>query len=372
MKRIVCLAVALVLLCSPVAYAVDTESEETSFPYSHLAVLRLGSSAEGSIINYFVVRPVVCYTSESGVTSGTMFDAVVFATDSTPKTPVEAENFITALFSDGENLDAVNSAVGDLKSGGFVSADYKYPVFVELPYYYDVFADGDERLSFCEYFIITFSAVLKQSGLDNIAFAGISFGTEYDNVPDFRKNCASVVKEKGLLSIAFSAVGSSNYVDACFAASEGFSSRLQLAKNADGIVMRLNGVPDVNDDKVLMTLKNELSTFEKTAFNQMPVAFEFNAFSDLYECAAALEETVPNKNARDAYDLIAETLTCDKEKDESSLEESSEASDVSEESGRTANGIEYFLYAAISLVALACFVYVVYILVKKGVGRTER
>lgn len=372
MKRIICLAIAFLLLCSPVAFAVDAEAKETSFPYRHLAVLQLGSSAEGSSINYFLVRPVVCYTSESGVTSGTMFDAVIFASGSTPKTPVEAENFITELFFEGENLDAVNSAVDDLKSGGFVSADYKYPFFVELPYYYDVFADGDERLSFCEYFVITFSAVLKQSGLDNITFAGIAFGTEYDNVPDFRKNCATVVKGKGLLSIAFSAIGGSDYVDACFAASESISSRLQLAKSADGIVMRLKGVPDVYNDKALKELKNELSDFENTSFNQKPVAFEFNAFSDLYECAAALEEAVPNKTAREAYDLIAETINYDEAMDESSIEESSEASDVSEETGRTASGIEYLLYAVISLVALACFVYVVYILVKKGAGRAER
>lgn len=372
MKRIICLAIAFVMLCSPAVYAVDAEVEEASFPYRHLAVMEIGSSAEGSSINYFLVRPVICYTSESGATSGTMFDAVVFKSGSIPKTPVEAENFITALLSKGENLGAVNSAVEDLKSGGFVGNDYKYPFFVELPYYYDVFADEQERLSFCEYFVVTFSAVLKQAGLENIAFAGISFGTEYDAVPDFRKNCASIAKEKGLLTIAFSAIGGSAYVNACFAASEGLASRLQLAKSADGMVLRLKGVPNADNDEALTELKNELSSFEKTAYNQKPVAFEFSAFSDLYECAAALEETVPNKAAREAYDLIAEALTCDTEKDESSVEESSEASEASEETGRIASGIEYWLYAAISLTALACFVYVVYVLIKKGAGRTER
>lgn len=372
MKRIICLAIAFVLLCSCATYAVNAEAEGASFPYKHLAVLKIGSSAEGSSINYFMVRPAVCYTSDSGITSGIMFDALIFASGSIPKTPVEAENFITALFYEGENLAAVNSAVEDLKSGGFVSADYKYPFFVELPYYYDAFEDGQERLSFCEYFVVTFSAVLKKSGLDNIAFAGISFGTEYDTVPDFRKNCASVIKERGLLSIAFSAIGSSDYVDACFAASTGFSSRLQLLKNADGIVVRLGGVPNDDNDKALGELKSELSSFEKSAYNQKAIVFEFNAFSDLYECAAALEEAVPNKTAREVYDLIAKTVTCDGKNDESGIEESSEASDDGQESGRTASGFEYLLYAVISLVSLACLVYVVYVLVKKGARRAER
>ena len=77
MKRVVCLFIICLLLCanSVNVFAADGKSE--NFPFRRIAVLSMSSSAEGSNINYFVVRPVICHTDNSGETDGTMFDAVV-------------------------------------------------------------------------------------------------------------------------------------------------------------------------------------------------------------------------------------------------------------------------------------------------------
>lgn len=367
MKRLLCLIlVVLILMCSSVSVAASNKAED-EFPFKRMAFLSVLSSAEGSYINHFVLRPVITYTDNSGSAKGALFDAVIFDCGITPKTPVEAENFIVSLFKEGINLSAAESVVADLKGGGYASKDYKYPIFVSLPYYYGAFETMEDRSIFCTYFIKTLCSVFDKAEFEHIYLAGISFSIDYDAVPDFRSECAKVVADAKLLSVAFTTIGGTITTDACFTANENLNRRFSLAESYTGATMRLNGVPSNDDAAPLTELEHDFSKFKASAIKSKPVVFTFNAFNDVYDCASALEETVPNKKARAAYDLISEIVEYDGHEPEAEVSEISEISDdVEENEGRIANGAEYWIYAAVALLSVACIAYVVFVLVKKG------
>lgn len=364
MKRFVGLLLVIIMIFGTGLNVFAGTGGNEVFPFRRIAMLNMSSSAEGSNINYFVIRPVIGHTDESGETDGTMFDAVILDIGYVPKTPVEAENFITALFAKGANLDAAESAVGDLKDGKYVADDYKYPIFISMPYFYPLFHTTEERNEFCTYFVITFLSVLKNHDFKNIYIAGISFGIEYDAVPDFRNDCAKVVKENGLLSIALTTVSGTVNTDACFAANENIGRRLSVAEGFTGATLKLEAVPSAGDDSALTKLRSDFDKFKNSVVKASPIVFTFNAFNDLYDCAAGLEEAIPNENAREAYDFISNVIDYTGAEEESSVTEvtSEHVDDVAVGKPITSN-MWFWVVVVVTVAAAGCLIY--YLVIKR-------
>lgn len=364
MKRFVCLIIVCALLCVFSIGVFATDDTAGDFDFGRIALLSMTSSAEGSNINYFIMRPVICHTDAAGETDGTMFDSVILDIGFVPKTPVEAESFITSLFTKGANLDAIENVVADLKDGKFVPNDYKYPVFVSMPYFYGLFKTLEERNEFCNYFVITLLSVLKMHEFKNLYIAGFCFGIEYDAVPDFRSNCVTAAKENGFKTIALTTVSGVSDVDACFAANENIGRKLSLGEDYNGVTLKLAGVPSDKDSTPLDNLKNDFVRFKNSSIKNKAVVFTFSAFNDLYDCAAGLDETIPNEPARDAYNFVSDIVAYTGVEEESSdAEESIEISNDQSDSDITD---ETWFWVVIAVPTVAVISACVAVFVVKG------
>ncbi|MBP5155478.1 MAG: DUF4855 domain-containing protein, partial [Clostridia bacterium] len=86
-----------------------------------------------------MIKPYVAYVDEKGNANDKMFDSLIFLgnpVDSGNKLKKEdCERFVNSIIGaeDGVHLTALDSVIGDLK-GSVYDADYKYPVFISVPF----------------------------------------------------------------------------------------------------------------------------------------------------------------------------------------------------------------------------------------------
>lgn len=365
MKRFIIFLLAAFLIVFVRTPSAAYEASEKAFDFRRIAVLDMSAASDdGAAVD---LGPAVCFKDENGGVCGAMFDALVFDAGFVPKTPVEAENFIRLLFEDTAAFAAAESAANDLRLSGKAENDRKYPIFVALPYFYGAFEDSDSRSEFCEYFVRTLIAVFNEKGFDNIYIAGISFGIEYDAVPDFRADCIKIVGGYNMLTLAFTTSSAAISCDACFTNNENFDRRLTLAESFTGPVLRFVGASSA-EGGFPKAFDDELAGFKASSVNGGAAAVSFDGYDDFCGCAYGLVDGVPGADARGVYEDMAEFIGYSGE--ETSAEES-DASEASEDTadagkGRVAKGVEYWVYAAISVASVVCLAYVIAVLIKKG------
>lgn len=99
-----------------------------------------------------MIRPYFAYLDANGKAVDTMFDSLLFL--GMPETSsqdgymrqADMQNFVAKVMDPNCNMGALNTVVGQLKSELGLAADYKYPVFLSVPfvdYYYSAFGTID-------------------------------------------------------------------------------------------------------------------------------------------------------------------------------------------------------------------------------------
>lgn len=297
------LAALLLLLSAFVTASADAESVRD------LAVIKLGSAGEGSTVNYFVLRTVMGYCDEDGVCKGRLFDGVVFEEAQKTNTPEKAEAFIDELTLKGGALASADQAARELRENGYLEDGELYPVYVSLPYAKSFFETEKEIEDFCVYFIDTLVFAFEFQKYEDIYLKGMYFGDGYDENEKLRSFCISFAKEKGLECVAVTAEGHPIEAEKVYASNEGFEDRFGAVEHG-GVVLSFDGVPVTEDTasvKKLLENAIEFSEFDGSA----PLLFTFEAFNNLYDCAIATAQDLPNENARLAYDCVKDCLKRD-------------------------------------------------------------
>lgn len=334
------------------ATVVNGEGEESVA--KRFAVVNIDSGAVGSSVNYFVLRPIMEYDNKEGVAVGTMFNSVVFATDALPQSGSEAESTISLLFKDGTCIPAADTVAGEMKDDGFLGKDEKYPLYVAVPFVGYAFQNAKDKSDFCRYYIDTLVGVFNSKKYGNVCLAGVYLCSRYDTDPTLRAACIEAAKEMGLLCIISTAVGCDIEGIKVFADNKKVSN--QLAMKNTGYTLTLDGVPDDNSNAPYDDLLSDFDALKNQKIGSSDLLFKFRAYNDIYDCASAIENTVPNPNGRAAYDLIKEIIDCP-------FDQSSFVNKTEENTGNT---WFYITGTAVALVGTAGILYLVYVLVKKG------
>lgn len=87
-----------------------------------------------------LLKPYVAYIDGSGNTQDTMFDSLLFLGTPAPTgeggATVQADvvGFVTKTFADGMNVSALNDVIGELKTELDLGDDFRYPIFISVPY----------------------------------------------------------------------------------------------------------------------------------------------------------------------------------------------------------------------------------------------
>ncbi len=351
MKRILVLFLAIIFMLPTVAYAEADENKNASL---RLALVEVDTGAVGSSVNYFVLRPLMEYDNREGIAEGTMFDGLVFSLKYAPANPSAAEDFIAALFKEGTCIPAADDVAGEMKADGFLAKEAKYPIYVDVTAIFAFFDNDAERKGFYEYYVDTLTGVFKSKAFENIKLKGVYFGSGYDSHPDLRSYCIAVAKEKGLESVASSLIG--NVEDATsFGANEKIKDQLAIKENVNGYTLLLDGVPDESHTSPYDKLSADYGELVKKDAT-LKLLVRFKAFNDVYDCASAIENSVPNENGRKAYELLKAII--DGSVGENSVEEKT--------------GNRYGIVIAVSCLAVAMVTLLVYTLYRKGKSNDKK
>lgn len=354
MKRIFIFVFVFTVLFSSVITVVSAEEEAKNA--DRFAVIDIDSGAIGSSINYFVLRPVMEYDDIEGVAEGTMFSGIIFSVSNQPENANKAEEIITILFKDGTCISAADTVAGEMKEDGFLAEESKYPVYVTVPYMDAVFNTEEEKTGFCKYYIDTLVSVFESKEYKNVALAGVYLSTYYDAAPSLRGFCINTAKEKGLLCVASSAIGGKIDGAKVFAANKKIEDQLAMDHEGKGYTLTLSGVPDDSSADPYNSLVSDYNALKAKGIGKADLMFKFRAYNDVYDCASAIENAVPNPKARSAYELLKEITDCSFDKNDAVFDE---------ETSWDAPWL-YWGSAALAVVGTLGICYLVYALVKKG------
>lgn len=167
------------------------------------------------------LKPYFAYVDQKGNASDIMFESMLFLPsgasgyDYTTKTGWDA--YTDNLFGADKNinLSALNSLVGEMREELGLGEDYRYPVFLSVPYL-EVSSksiDGiipnslENRLTFLQKYVDTLLSRFQSAGFDNLEFKGVYWHHEMVNYtssthePDLIKRYNEYVHSKGLKSI---------------------------------------------------------------------------------------------------------------------------------------------------------------------------
>lgn len=340
--------------------------EVSTYTGGNLAVLQIGSAAEGSTVNYFFLRDVMAYRDIDGVYTSRMFDGIVFTEMDDVNTPERTESFISRL--ENENVfGAVDTAMGIFVEDGLCPADIRYPLYVSFPNPNGYFSSLDSTEEFCVYYIDTLCSVFSADKYEYAYLAGLYFDASYDTYPALRDFCIDLVKTKGLTSVAVTKNETELKADRVFA--EQFCE-------GRGVMVEFGEVPNADNATAVDNLTELAKVLSDESYGG-DLLFVFDTFTSVYDCAAGLEEAVPNDNARRAYDdlkLLLDGKYADAFSDALSGTSSAVAgnneSSSAEQVGRTVTKVETYLCAALAVFAVVALFYIAYVLIKR-VGTNE-
>lgn len=294
-KLLAVLLAVLALYTSSVAFGAENVPD-------NMALLELGSAAEGSTLNYFVLRTVMGYCDTAGLCTDTMFEGVILLNAKSTDSPERVEAYLEELTGKNGVFSSAEQVANDLKENELMGEDKAFPLYAAFPNV-SGFCNGEkERIDLCEYFIDTLVFAVEYRDYQSVYLAGIYFDESYDEDEGFRTECMALAEEKGLFTIAATAKGHAIEADFVYACNAEFSDRLGAVKDG-GVVVSLGGVPNDSDDSHLRALLSDgiqLCEFD----GDTPKLFTFEANNNLYDCAISIEQNVPNKNGRLAYDCI--------------------------------------------------------------------
>lgn len=147
-----------------------------------------------------LLKPYVAYVDATGKVQDTMFDSLLFLGTPAPTgnngTTVQADvvGFVTRTFAEGKNVDALNDVIGELKNELDLGDDYKYPIFISVPYievYNGAFGEIDgktvgandlaSRSAIVKWYIDYVEQVYSAGGYDNLELKGFYWMTEAIN-----------------------------------------------------------------------------------------------------------------------------------------------------------------------------------------------
>lgn len=355
MKKAFCVVLLLFVLTN--TYTVSATEENK--PGAAYALLELGSSSEGSIISYFMLQDVMGYRDEAGITHGILFDGIIFTEEKGTDTPEEAEEFLRQLVEGGV-FAAVEIVASVLVEDGIVEEGYKYPLYISFPNPSGYFETYDEAKGFCAYFLDTIYSAFSAKSFEHISLEGVYFDTSYSADSSIKGFCEELAGKKGLYTVSASIDGGAVDGDVVCDFREGDE---RFDTTLGGTYVFLNGVPNgTNTEPLESLIAQGIKVCENRSLQTL--IFTFDAYSTVYECAAAAQETVPNDNGRIAYECLNSIIQRDSaalEKARASIVEDDDTAQGKEKESRS---VFYSFLALASVVAIAA-VYATYRKVKK-------
>ncbi len=305
MKKALLFIIALLFLLPFAVTGAYAEGEDvTSF-----ALVETDTGPIGGSVNYFVLRPLMEYDDEGGIARGKMFGSLIFSLKTPPDKAERAEAFITDLFKEGACISAADTVAEEMKADGILDKDGKYPIYVSLPYPGSAFDKEADREGFCKYFIDTLYGVFSSKNYAHISLDGIYLSDAYDAAPSLRSYCIRLASDKGLDCVAATAIG--GVKDArVIASSNGVDKQLEMKDGAKGYSLHLGGVPDDKDRAPYTKLMADYNILRSAKIGHSNLLFSFRSYNDVYDCASAMENTVPNPKGRSAYELLREIINC--------------------------------------------------------------
>lgn len=345
MKRAVLLTIALILLL-PLTATGATGADKACLSF---ALVEIDTGASGSSVNYFVLRPLMEYDDEGGIAKDAMFDSLIFSLSNPPQNAEGMEAFISDLFKEGTCITAAETVAGEMKEDGFLKADAIYPIYVSVPY---ISAEADNSELY-RYFVDTLTMVFADKKYKNIALTGLYFSAAYDADPILRSFCTALAKDKGLDCVASTAIGGNG--EARFiASSASIKNQLDMDTEGKGYSLKLNGVPDDNDNTPYTKLVSDYNALRSAKIGNTDILISFRAYNDAYDCASSIENAVPNTKGRKAYELLKEIINCP-------FDESSVPTE-----GENKLPWHYFAFASFAVVGTAGIIHLTVSLYKKG------
>ncbi len=343
MKRfaVAVISTLLFLLVSFGAHGADA----TGTAVNSLAMLDIYSSSEGSMLNYFTLRPVIEYCNTEGNCKGILFDGVIFSGSKAFDDADGVMGYVDDLCVKGVFAGAEQTG-NELYENSYLAEGEKYPLYAVFPYSKSFFDTDSEVYEFCRYYVDTLVFAFESKGYERISLAGLYFGSEFAADEDLRRFCIGLCREKGL-----AAVCSDKTMEGC---------DIVL-----GSTVTLKGVPSDSDKAFAAQLFTDAKEYV-CGDDNTSVLFTFNAYNTPYECGAGLEENPPNKTARLTYEAIRATLRGDIASLEEMEAELGLAVNNGEDGvGRVPGKAEYAFYVFLSVTAAACFVYMLFALFRR-------
>ena len=133
------------------------------------------------------LRPYLAYVGTDGTATDLMFHSMLFLPSGASGFDFDTQkgwdDFVDNLFSVGKgaNLDALNSLVGKMRGQLNLDDDYRYPVFLSVPYldigntaiYGTVPNKMENRLKVLQAYVDRLISTFESSGFENLEFKGV-------------------------------------------------------------------------------------------------------------------------------------------------------------------------------------------------------
>ncbi len=288
-----------VLLAFLLVFGGITVAAEEDIPKA-MALLELGSAAEGSTLNYYSLRVVMHYCNAEGICAGQMFEGVVIAHPKSTDSREKADAYLSEVAGASGVFSLAEQLAAELVENGFADESFVYPVFVSFPNAGGFDVSDAEKEEFCNYYIDSLVFAFESANYSRIMLAGVYFDDSYSGNISLKNYCMSLVKAKGLLVIESTSGDKDVLSDRSYSC---YGSTVA----GDGAELYFGGVPATDDGSLLINFLDQVYAIPK----DKSVLYTFEAFNNLYDCAIALEQNEPNSNARQAYECINSILKGD-------------------------------------------------------------
>ncbi len=289
------------------------------------------------------LKPYVAYVDTKGDASDLMFDSMLFLPSGASGydfgTQKGWDDYTENLFGIGKkyNLEALNSLVGKLRDQLSLGEDYRYPVFLSVPYLESVNAsiDGivpntfEKRLEFLKKYVDRLISTFASAGFENLDFKGVYWHheviayTSSAKEDDLIKQYNEYVHSKSLKSIwipYYCAPGFETAMELGFDCAT-LQSGYAFPRSGDALTEIGDVLPGAVDDSAAQAKKYGLGMEFEFNINAGDAAKRFykyihtgyssgcmengvmmlyQAVTDLYQCAVASASS----DNRSIYDLL--------------------------------------------------------------------
>lgn len=289
------------------------------------------------------LKPYLAYVDKDGKATDMMFESMLFLPSGASgfdfSTDKGWNDYTVNMFGIGKdyNLEALNKLVGSMRGELGLADDYKYPVFLSVPYLEHgnrsvggvVSNSLENRLTFLKGYIDTLIKTFSESGFDNLAFKGVYWQSELINYtscdyePELIKQYNRYVHSKGLKSIwipYYCAPGFETAVELGFDSAT-LQSGYAFPRSGDSLTEIGDVLPGAVEDSAAQAKKYGLGMEFELSIGASAAADRFYKYlhtgystgcmdggmmmiyqgvDDLFRCAGSLN----GSNERTVYDLL--------------------------------------------------------------------